>query len=231
MVLYWCIEQPRKIGFLAAWLLGLIMDVADGTLFGQHALAYTILAYAGIVLHRRVRMFAVTSQVLHVVPLLLMNDLIVLAIRAARRRRVSRASTYFIGSFVGGALWPVLVALFRSSRSARSPIPTMPELSINPGIEIRNAQLELHHFRVRLAHRVRASCWSCSALLAGRFFYLQVVQHEQLHTLAEANRISIVPVVPNRGIIVDRNGVVLAHNYSAYTLEITAGQGRRPGAR
>src|SRR5262249_2300947 len=43
VVLYWCIETPRRIGFLAAWLLGLTMDVADGTLFGQHALAYTIL--------------------------------------------------------------------------------------------------------------------------------------------------------------------------------------------
>ena len=58
-------------------------------------------------------------------------------------------------------------------------------------------------------------------LLFARFFYLQVVMHEHYHTLAEANRISIIPVVPNRGIIVDRNGVVLATNYSAYTLEIT----------
>jgi penicillin-binding protein 2 len=57
-------------------------------------------------------------------------------------------------------------------------------------------------------------------VLFGRFFYLQVVKHQQLRTLAEANRISIVPLVPNRGIIVDRYGVVLAHNYSAYTLEI-----------
>jgi penicillin-binding protein 2 len=57
-------------------------------------------------------------------------------------------------------------------------------------------------------------------LLFGRFFYLQVVKHDQLQTLAEANRIAIVPVVPNRGIIVDRNGIVLAHNYSAYTLEV-----------
>ncbi len=59
------------------------------------------------------------------------------------------------------------------------------------------------------------------ALLFVRFFYLQVVKRDYYHTLAEANRISIVPIVPNRGIIVDRNGVVLAHNYSAYTLEIT----------
>src|SRR6478752_3438363 len=87
------------------------------------------------------------------------------------------------------------------------------ELSINPGIEMRNAQLELHQFHARFVVAL-------FLVLAARFFYLQVVRHGELHMLAEANRISIVPVVPNRGIIVDRNGVVLAHNYSAYTLEI-----------
>jgi penicillin-binding protein 2 len=58
-------------------------------------------------------------------------------------------------------------------------------------------------------------------ILLGRFTWLQVVQQEYYHTLAEANRISVVPVVPNRGLILDRNGQVLAANYSAYTLEVT----------
>jgi penicillin-binding protein 2 len=58
-------------------------------------------------------------------------------------------------------------------------------------------------------------------LLLSRFMYLQVIQYGHYRTQAEANRISLVPVAPNRGIITDRNGVVLAHNYSAYTLEIT----------
>ena len=58
-------------------------------------------------------------------------------------------------------------------------------------------------------------------LLIGRFFFLQVVQHEYYITRAEDNRISLVPIPPNRGVIQDRNGVVLAHNYSAFTLEIT----------
>ena len=93
------------------------------------------------------------------------------------------------------------------------------ELSINPGVELRNAELELHHFQVRLAVAAGFVLF-VFLLLAGRFFYLQVVRHGELYTLAEANRISIVPVVPNRGIIVDRNGVMLAHNYSAYTLEV-----------
>src|SRR5437762_13901515 len=56
--------------------------------------------------------------------------------------------------------------------------------------------------------------------LFGRFFYLQVVQHRHYQTLAETNRIAIVPIAPNRGVVRDRNGVVLAQSYSAYTLEI-----------
>jgi cell division protein FtsI/penicillin-binding protein 2 len=59
------------------------------------------------------------------------------------------------------------------------------------------------------------------ALLAARLVYLQVLRHDELATQAEANRIAVVPMVPNRGLIVDRNGVVLATNYSAYTLEIS----------
>ena len=58
-------------------------------------------------------------------------------------------------------------------------------------------------------------------LLIGRFFFLQVVQHDYYITRAEDNRISLVPIAPNRGVIQDRNGVVLARNYSAFTLEIT----------
>jgi penicillin-binding protein 2 len=61
----------------------------------------------------------------------------------------------------------------------------------------------------------------CFCLLAARLFYLQVVRHDDLHAQAESNRTSIVPIVPTRGLIEDRNGVILASNYSAYTLEIT----------
>jgi rod shape-determining protein MreD len=118
VVLYWCIEQPRKVGFVSAWMMGLFMDVADGTLFGQHALAYSILAYAGIVLHRRVRMFSGTPQVLHVVPLLLMNDLIVLAIRLTAGSDFPGLQ-YFIGSFVAAALWLPLGALLKVPQRPR----------------------------------------------------------------------------------------------------------------
>jgi rod shape-determining protein MreD len=112
VVLYWCIEQPRKVGFVSAWMMGLFMDVADGTLLGQHALAYSILAYAGIVLHRRVRMFSGTPQVVHILFLLMLNDLIVLAIRLAAGADFPGLQ-YFIGSFVAAALWLPLGALLK----------------------------------------------------------------------------------------------------------------------
>lgn len=86
--------------------------------------------------------------------------------------------------------------------------------------EIRDHQRELYYFRIRLAVAASVALVLFFILLA-RAFWLQVLQYEHYHTLAEENRISIVPIVPNRGLILDRNGAVLAHNYSAYTLEIT----------
>ena len=86
--------------------------------------------------------------------------------------------------------------------------------------ELRNPLREQHHFRLRLGFAALVVL-VCFGILAARFFYLQVVRYEHYQTLAENNRISLVPIVPNRGLILDRNGVVLAHNFFVYTLEIT----------
>ncbi|HOG03389.1 MAG TPA: penicillin-binding protein 2 [Accumulibacter sp.] len=79
---------------------------------------------------------------------------------------------------------------------------------------------ELHRFRFRVALAGFAVTVAFILLIA-RFVHLQVVQHDYYTTRAEDNRISLVPIVPNRGVIVDRHGTVLARNYSAFTLEIT----------
>jgi penicillin-binding protein 2 len=88
------------------------------------------------------------------------------------------------------------------------------------GHALRDQQREITVFRSRLMMAGLFILIAFGALLA-RFTWLQVFQQKYYHTLAEANRISMVPVVPNRGLILDRNGAVLAANYSAYTLEIT----------
>jgi penicillin-binding protein 2 len=90
---------------------------------------------------------------------------------------------------------------------------------MNRAIELRNHPLELHRFRVRLAI-ISGLVLLLFLLLFARFYYLQVSQSDHYHTLAEANRISILPLVPNRGLIFDRNGEILARNFSTYTLEI-----------
>ncbi|HPU79391.1 penicillin-binding protein 2 [Accumulibacter sp.] len=79
---------------------------------------------------------------------------------------------------------------------------------------------ELHRFRFRVA-LAGFAVTAAFVLLIARFVHLQVVQHDYYTTRAEDNRISLVPIVPNRGVIVDRHGTVLARNYSAFTLEIT----------
>jgi penicillin-binding protein 2 len=86
--------------------------------------------------------------------------------------------------------------------------------------ELRNVEADLDRFRGRLL-AAAIFVFAGFGLLAARLVWLQVWQHEALSTQAEANRIAVVPVVPNRGLILDRNGIVLATNYSAYTLEIT----------
>jgi penicillin-binding protein 2 len=86
--------------------------------------------------------------------------------------------------------------------------------------EFKNTEQELHYFRMRLSV-AGLFVLIFFGLLAARFVWLQAYQHDHYAAQAEDNRISIVPVVPNRGLIVDRNGAVLARNFAAYTLEIT----------
>ncbi|MFY9182857.1 MAG: penicillin-binding protein 2 [Limnohabitans sp.] len=89
--------------------------------------------------------------------------------------------------------------------------------------ELRDSQAELQRFRARVAV-VQVFVLVCFLLLVARLSYLQIVRHEDLHEQAESNRTAVIPTVPPRGTILDRNGVVLASNYSAYTLEITPSQ-------
>jgi penicillin-binding protein 2 len=86
--------------------------------------------------------------------------------------------------------------------------------------ELKNYQNEQHNFKLRLTV-LGFFVLIAFTLLAARFYFLQISRHDYYQTLAENNRISIVPISPNRGLISDRNGVVLAHNFFVYTLEIT----------
>ncbi|XAH24124.1 penicillin-binding protein 2 [Xylophilus sp. GW821-FHT01B05] len=86
--------------------------------------------------------------------------------------------------------------------------------------ELRNVEAELARFRRRLLV-IALVVLGAFGLIVGRLVYLQIVRYDDLAAQAESNRTAVVPIVPNRGLILDRNGLVLATNYSAYTLEIT----------
>ncbi len=89
--------------------------------------------------------------------------------------------------------------------------------------DFHNPEADLDRFRFRIGFTAICVLLAFGILLA-RFVWLQVIQHDFYKTRAEDNRIALIPIVPNRGVITDRNGVVLAHNYSAFTLEITPSQ-------
>ena len=89
--------------------------------------------------------------------------------------------------------------------------------------DFHNSESDIDRFRFRLGFATLLVLLAFGLLL-GRFVWLQVVQHDFYRTRAEDNRIALIPIVPNRGVITDRNGVILARNYSAFTLEITPAQ-------
>ena len=86
--------------------------------------------------------------------------------------------------------------------------------------ELRNSEADASRFRLR-ALVIAALVLFAFGLVVARLVFLQVIRHDDLAAQAESNRTAVVPIVPNRGLILDRNGVVLATNYAAYTLEIT----------
>jgi rod shape-determining protein MreD len=119
VLLYWAIHQPRWIGVGAAWACGLLTDVVEANLFGQHALAYAILGFAAEYFHRRVLRFPLWQQSLHVLGLLLIVQLVVLVLRL-----MSGASppslTLLLTSLSSVLLWPLLSAFLQWPQRVRS---------------------------------------------------------------------------------------------------------------
>src|SRR5438128_10498656 len=121
VLLYWCIQEPRLISVGMAWCLGLLMDVADATVFGQHALAYTVLAYAAEYFRRRVLRFPLWQQAAQVALLLLFCAGLVLLVRVVGGSPMPRW-TYFVGPLSGALLWSAVSVLLQwPQRPTRSP--------------------------------------------------------------------------------------------------------------
>ncbi|MFT5642862.1 MAG: rod shape-determining protein MreD [Janthinobacterium sp.] len=110
VLVFWGLHQSRKVGIGVAFFMGLLMDVHDATLLGENALAYTLLSYFAIMMHRRVLWFPVIMQALHVLPLLLLAQAIQLAIRSLISGKFP-GWLFFAESGVSVLLWPVVTWL------------------------------------------------------------------------------------------------------------------------
>jgi rod shape-determining protein MreD len=117
VLLYWCTHKPFRVGIGMAWMMGVIADVADASLFGQHALAYTVLAYGGVVLHHRMQMFDLRQQTLQIAPVLLLTYVVYALVHWQLHGYV--AWSYFLGSVVSVLLWVPLTLLLQVMRLPR----------------------------------------------------------------------------------------------------------------
>lgn len=118
VLLYWCTHKPYRVGIGIAWVVGIFADVADASLFGQHALAYAVLAFGGTVLHRRIQMFDLRQQTLHILPLLLISYATYAAVHWQIRGMI--VWEYFLGCVVSAALWIPLTIVLQTLRHPRS---------------------------------------------------------------------------------------------------------------
>jgi rod shape-determining protein MreD len=112
VLLYWCIQAPRYVGVGIAWVMGLLMDVGDATLFGQHALAYAFLAYAAEYLRRRVLRFPLWQQAAQVAVLLALCLALVLLVRVVGGAPLP-GWRLFVPALTGAVLWPLVSVLLQ----------------------------------------------------------------------------------------------------------------------
>ena len=107
---FWCVHQPQRVGMGSAFLLGLLMDVVDGSVMGQHALAYVPLAFAATGLSKRILWFPLLQQALHVLPMLLATQIVMVVARTIGGAEFP-GILYFFSSLVGALLWHPLTYL------------------------------------------------------------------------------------------------------------------------
>jgi rod shape-determining protein MreD len=121
VLVFWCVRQPRLVGLGIGWTIGLIIDAGNGVLLGQHALAYSLLAFLAISLSRRVLWFGLVQQALHVAPLLVFAEAVTALVRLAAGAEFP-GWTIFVGPLIGALLWPLAsVILLAPQRRPAAP--------------------------------------------------------------------------------------------------------------
>ncbi len=117
VLLYWCTHKPHRLGIGLSWAVGILSDVNDASLFGEHALSYTVLAFGGIVLSRRIRMFDLREQTTQVFLILLATYSVYAVVHWQVNSQL--AWSYFLGCLTSTLLWIPASSLFQSVRQLR----------------------------------------------------------------------------------------------------------------
>lgn len=117
VMLYWCTHKPYRLGIGLSWAVGILSDVNDASLFGQHALSYTVLAFGGVVLSRRIRMFDLREQTTQVFLILLATYSVYALVHWQVNGQL--AWSYFLGCLTSTLLWIPVSSLFQSVRQLR----------------------------------------------------------------------------------------------------------------
>jgi rod shape-determining protein MreD len=120
-LVFWNVHQPRRVGVGLAFVFGLMMDVHEGALLGQHALAYTLLSFGAIMMHRRLTWFSLPEQALQVLPLFMAATLVSLAVRMAVGGMFP-GWTLLLQPLFEALLWP-LASLLLLAPQRRAPDP------------------------------------------------------------------------------------------------------------
>jgi rod shape-determining protein MreD len=110
VLVFWNVHQPRRVGVGVAFLFGLLLDVHEGALLGQHALAYTLLSFAAITIHRRLLWFGLLEQALQIVPLFFAAHFVALGVRLATGGMFP-GWTLLLAPPAEALLWPVATLL------------------------------------------------------------------------------------------------------------------------
>ncbi|MBN8508758.1 MAG: rod shape-determining protein MreD [Burkholderiales bacterium] len=121
VLVFWTVHQPRRVGVGVAFVFGLLMDVHQGALLGQHALAYTLLSFGAISIHRRLLWFGLAEQAVQVLPLFLAAHLVALIVRMLAGGMFPGWELLF-APVVEALLWPVVTALLLAPQK-RAPDP------------------------------------------------------------------------------------------------------------
>jgi rod shape-determining protein MreD len=109
-LVFWSVHQPRRVGVGAAFVFGLFMDVHEGALLGQHALAYTLLSFFAITVHRRILWFSVASQALQVIPLFVAAHAVSLVVRLVAGG-VFPGWSLLLAPLLEAIMWPLATVL------------------------------------------------------------------------------------------------------------------------